>query len=128
MIDICPQLVNLQESIWGSDALSFNPDRWDRLEGDAANMHAFQTFFQGPRKCPGRAFAIIEMKAVLVELVAKWSFEGIVKNPIDKNGIQDSSDEILRDGEEEIGKGIRIQNPAVTARPEGGLRIRIARL
>jgi cytochrome P450 len=70
--------MNRKKSIWGEDADVFDPDRWDRLEGTpASDPHAFQTFLWGPRGCIGRAFAMLELKVVVVELVRRFRFESI---------------------------------------------------
>ncbi|ORY71114.1 cytochrome P450 [Pseudomassariella vexata] len=115
-INICPAVENLNPHLWGEDAGVFNPDRWGNLTGDAVSSYAFETFIQGPRICPGKNFAVTEIKAILVELVRKWRFVGIEKN--------DGRRELLTGGEEEIGRGVRLENPSLTFIPAGGLRVR----
>ncbi|KAI0380858.1 cytochrome P450 [Hypomontagnella monticulosa] len=136
-IDISIPLVHQHPAIWGPDAAVFDPDRWDRLTGTAAaSPFAFEAFLQGPRTCPGRNFALIEVKAVLLELLARWRFMGIERGPAgdgEKNGENeggesDSEGELLTDGEECVGRGVKLANPSLTYRPAGGLYVRFERL
>ncbi|XDG02266.1 hypothetical protein ABKA04_001881 [Annulohypoxylon sp. FPYF3050] len=117
-IDILIPLAHQHPSIWGQDAQTFNPDRWDALTGDAASPFAFEAFLQGPRTCPGRNFALIEVKAVLMELVPKWRFLGVEGN----------GGELLTGGEEKVGRGVKIANPSLTYRPRDGLFVRFERV
>lgn len=71
-INLSPAMVNLKPEIWGPDAADFVPDRWDRLEGDAKNAYAFATFHNGPRVCPGRALAMMEIKFMIVEFLSRF--------------------------------------------------------
>lgn len=50
------------------DAKRFNPQRWLGAEGEKrqSSTRAFMPFGSGPRLCPGRSLALLEMKAVLV--------------------------------------------------------------
>jgi cytochrome P450 len=50
----------------GADSLEFNPDRW--LSGQppsAQHRSGFVPFGSGPRLCPGRSLALLEMKTVI---------------------------------------------------------------
>jgi cytochrome P450 len=81
----------------------FNPDRWDVLSGEAADMYAFQAFSQGPRICIGRQFGVMEFKTILIELVKRFRFE-------------------------RIGSGeVEVINPGVVLRPLGGLKVKVVR-
>lgn len=117
-IDILIPLSHKHPLIWAPDAHLFNPDRWDALTGDAASPFAFEAFLQGPRTCPGRNFALIEVKAVLVELVPKWRFLGV----------EGKDGELLTGGEEKVGRGVKIANPSLTYRPRDGLFVRFGRV
>ncbi|KAI0135255.1 cytochrome P450 [Daldinia grandis] len=117
-IDFNIPLVHQHPLVWGPDATVFDPDRWDRLTGDAATPFAFEAFLQGPRTCPGRNFALIEVKAVLVELVPRWRFLGIER----RDG------ELLSSGEERVGSGIKLANPSLTYRPADELLVRFGRV
>ncbi|KAI0076708.1 cytochrome-450 hydroxylase [Panus rudis PR-1116 ss-1] len=69
---------NMDKEVWGEDAWSFVPDRWDNLPetvksqpGIYANL---MTFSAGPRACIGMRFSIIEMKSFLFILLANFVF------------------------------------------------------
>ncbi|KAI6778466.1 Cytochrome p450 protein [Emericellopsis cladophorae] len=74
-LNLCPAMVNLKPEIWGPDAEEFDPDRWDRLEGEAGSAYAFATFHNGPRVCIGKALTLMELKMVIVELVSQFKME-----------------------------------------------------
>jgi cytochrome P450 len=60
------------------DAKDFKPERWvDRRESACAahSTRAFMQFGAGPRFCPGRYLATLEMKMVLATLARNFSFE-----------------------------------------------------
>ncbi|KAI1470021.1 cytochrome P450 [Daldinia caldariorum] len=117
-IDLNIPLVHQHPLIWGPDAPQFDPDRWDRLSGDAATPFAFEAFLQGPRTCPGRNFALVEVKTFLVELVPRWHFHGIERR----------GGELLASGEERLGKGVKLANPSLTYRPADELLVRFGRV
>ncbi|KAI0525491.1 cytochrome P450 3A5 [Xylaria bambusicola] len=130
-IDIHMPLIHHHENIWGPDASLFDPGRWDRLYGDNTSPYAFQAFLQGPRMCPGKNFAMVEIKVMLIELVSKWRFLGIERwGGTNANHRSDKKGErqLLVNGEEEVGIGIKLANPALTYRPAGGLLVRFERL
>ncbi|KAH8907658.1 cytochrome P450 [Coniochaeta sp. PMI_546] len=98
-----PAAVQHNPSIWGPNADTFDPDRWDNLSGEAADMYAFAAFSQGPRICIGRVFTMIEFKAIIIELVSKFRFEKITEGEIE------------------------LINPSVLLRPRGGLKVKVVR-
>ncbi|KAI9692683.1 MAG: hypothetical protein M1820_009477 [Bogoriella megaspora] len=64
-----------------SPALYFNPDRWlgtddkpDEVSG-TSQIPSWSAFAAGGRACPGRAFAQIEMTAVMATLFKQYSLE-----------------------------------------------------
>ncbi|KAK1960921.1 cytochrome P450 [Colletotrichum sublineola] len=97
-----PALVTRSSRIWGDDVDDFDPDRWDRLTGEATNPHAFATFLVGPRQCIGKVFALLEIKVLLVEMLSNFKFE-TAEDP----------------------KDIQLVNPSPVLRPQGGLKIKI---
>ncbi|KAI1272814.1 cytochrome P450 3A5 [Xylaria sp. FL0933] len=130
-IDLHMPLLHHHRDVWGHDASSFDPDRWDKLTGDSASPYAFQSFIQGPRMCPGKNFALIEVKTMLIALVRKWRFIGIERRDDTAGKIEDDGAgerELLVNGEEVIGKGVKLANPSLTYRPAGGLVVRFRRL
>jgi cytochrome P450 len=74
-------IVLLQRRI-GTDAehfvrpLEFDPDRWlERREVSEHNPKAFMPFGGGPRFCPGRNLALLEIRVVLSMLVRNFDVE-----------------------------------------------------
>lgn len=67
-IMLVPWAVNKSVSLWGDDALEFNPDRWipkssndkQAASGGATSNFAFLSFLHGPRSCIGLSFAKAE--------------------------------------------------------------------
>ena len=61
--------VNISEALWGPDAGKFEPGRWmiseDHNKGRRAEVPGYRsllTFGAGPRLCPGRDLAVLEVK------------------------------------------------------------------
>ncbi|KAJ2987883.1 hypothetical protein NUW58_g4263 [Xylaria curta] len=121
-VDLQISLMHHRQEIWGPDASNFNPDRWNKLAGDSASPYAFQAFIQGPRMCPGKNFAMIEIKVMLIELVSKWRFLGIERwdSAVMGEGSGEKKErDLLVGGEEAVGRGVKLANPSLTFRPEG---------
>jgi cytochrome P450 len=97
---IVPSVAHFNKSIWGPTAEEFDPDRWENLPDTARDPYAFLSFIAGPRVCIGKHFAILEIIAILVELVRNFKFEATSPN-------------------------IEFQRHLVTLRPEGGLQLRV---
>jgi len=100
-----PAVPQRNRRIWGDDADVFDPDRWDRLAGDATSPYAIGTFTNGPRICIGKNFAVLEMKVILAALVRGFAFE--------------MTDEL---------QTVQYTNPALTLRRKGGMPVRLRRL
>ncbi|KAJ3556516.1 hypothetical protein NPX13_g10117 [Xylaria arbuscula] len=103
-IDIHMPLMHHHKGIWGPDASSFDPDR---------------------------NFAILEIKVMLIELVSKWRFLGIERWDYETGNNESGRGgerELLVNGEEAVGKGVKLANPSLTYRPAGGLLVRFERL
>ncbi|KIK96601.1 hypothetical protein PAXRUDRAFT_825792 [Paxillus rubicundulus Ve08.2h10] len=69
---------NRLKSVWGEDADTWNPMRFLDSSGERVNVGVFanlMTFSAGNRACIGWRFAILEMQAVLTELIETFSFE-----------------------------------------------------
>ena len=60
-IILAPWAVNISSSLWGADAIKFDPDRWlgpgKANSGGAESNYSFLTFLHGPRSCIGQSFA-----------------------------------------------------------------------
>lgn len=104
-IIICPWAVNTSKSLWGDDARDFNPDRWmgpgRANTGGADSNYAITTFLHGPRSCIGKDFAKAEFACLVAALIGKFEVEM-----------------------EDPGWELQIQG-GITARPKGGLRVKI---
>ena len=59
------------------DPLAFRPERW--LEGASGthNASALIPFGSGPRMCPGRSLALLEMKTLLSTLYKNFELERV---------------------------------------------------
>ncbi|KAJ7103857.1 cytochrome P450 [Mycena epipterygia] len=82
---------NRSTAIWGPDAAEFKPERWlNRSQSELKLPGAYSgimSFLSGPKVCPGKTFAILEMKLVLSVLLLAFSFKPI-SEPIEwKMGI-----------------------------------------
>ncbi|TDZ67987.1 Cytochrome P450 monooxygenase FUM15 [Colletotrichum trifolii] len=102
---LIPAIVNTNPTIWGDDVDEFRPDRWDRLQGLAADPHAMSAFLYGPRGCIGRVFAMLEMKMLMAHVLSSFEFEPVVEE-----------------------KDIKLVNPSPALRIQGGLQVRVRRV
>ncbi|KAL7949537.1 cytochrome P450 [Trichoderma barbatum] len=94
-----PAMIHYNPAIWGADVEVFNPDRWESTTGAAANPFAIEAFINGPRTCPGRALALLEIKTVLVEMMSNFSLEAVDLD-------------------------VQLEHPSLTLKPKGGLNVR----
>ncbi|KAL8377962.1 hypothetical protein RB595_008582 [Gaeumannomyces hyphopodioides] len=107
---LSPPTVNTSARVWGADAAEFAPERWDRLEGgEAGSAYSVLSFLAGPRVCIGRRYALLEIKALLLRLVADFRFA--------------PGEELERCGLE-----VPVRNPNIVLRPRDGLRLRLERI
>ncbi|KAH7240808.1 cytochrome P450 [Fusarium redolens] len=103
-VQLVPAMTQLNPDIWGPDVDAFNPDRWDRLSGDASSPYAMETFSNGPRMCPGKALALLNMKVLLVGLIREFRIEVL--------------------GDEEL----EFRNPSLTLKSKRPLRFKAQRV
>ncbi|KAF7067357.1 hypothetical protein CFC21_073255 [Triticum aestivum] len=64
------------ESLWGKDCLDFNPNRWLLEDGNKIKYvpsNKFLAFNSGPRMCPGKEIAVVQMKTIIAAVV--WNFD-----------------------------------------------------
>ncbi|RFU78446.1 cytochrome p450 [Trichoderma arundinaceum] len=94
-----PAMIHYNPSVWGADVEVFNPDRWDTVSGAVANPFSIEAFINGPRTCPGRALALLEIKTVLAEMVSNFYLEAVDTD-------------------------VQFEHPTLTLKPKGGLRVR----
>lgn len=98
-----PSVISFNPTIWGEDAEEFDPDRWDRLSGQAADPYAWAAFGHGPRSCIGKAMALLNFKTIVIELVTSFDFEVVNKGKVE------------------------VVNPAGQLRPAGGMWMNVTR-
>ncbi len=107
-IILAPWAVNMSASLWGVDAMKFDPERWmgngKANTGGAESNYAFMTFLHGPRSCIGQSFAKAEFACLLAAFVGRFEFE-----------LEDPNKEV------EFQEGI-------TLKPKGGVPVRIRRI
>ncbi|KAF4946702.1 hypothetical protein FGADI_10906 [Fusarium gaditjirri] len=103
-VQLVPAVTQLNPEIWGPDVETFNPDRWDRLSGDASSPYAMETFSNGPRMCPGKALALLNMKVLLFGLIREFRIESV--------------------GDEEV----EFRNPSLTLKSKRPLRFKVQRV
>ncbi|KAF8217205.1 cytochrome P450 [Mycena galopus ATCC 62051] len=106
---------NRSTAIWGPDAAEFKAERWlNRTQTELKISGAYSgmlTFLAGAKICPGRIFAILEMKLILSVLLLAFSFDRIPE-PIDwKMGI--AIEPQVR-GRENEGIQVPISNRSIT--------------
>ncbi|KAI4604069.1 hypothetical protein KJ359_000196 [Pestalotiopsis sp. 9143b] len=101
-IDVAPSMIMLNPLIWGRDSQQIDPDRWNHLTTEQSNPYVYGAFSNGPRICIGKAFAMMEMKIILIELVRNYRFLSVEKS-------------------------YTVENPNLTLRP-AGLEIRLERI
>jgi len=87
---------------WFDRPREFLPERW--LDGRAANLpkYVYIPFGGGPRVCIGERFAMMEATLVLATIARRWTLARPDESPV-------------------------TPFPSITLRPEGGMRMRVAR-
>lgn len=103
---ILPAVFHQNPTIWGDDCDEFNPDRWDRPAGEAAQnpAAAFMTFSQGPRMCIGKVVTVMQFKVIMMEMVSRFYFELAERRELE------------------------FVNPSPILRLKGGLRFKVRRV
>ncbi|KAM0277815.1 hypothetical protein ACHAQH_005519 [Verticillium albo-atrum] len=79
MLVIVPAVTHFNKEIWGSNAEAFRPERWDERgekseKTSSSDPYAFAPFLHGPRGCIGKAFALVAMKVMIIEMVQEFGF------------------------------------------------------
>ncbi|KAG7122787.1 Serine/threonine-protein kinase RAD53 like [Verticillium longisporum] len=106
LVVIVPAVTHFNTQIWGPDAEAFRPGRWDERgekgePGLGSDPYAFVPFLHGPRGCIGKAFAMITLKVMIIEMVREFGFT----TPPGQNGV------------------VEYANPNFTLRPKDNLRV-----
>lgn len=86
LLALCSFATHRSRSHFGSDALTFNPDRWlsplDGAKGGASSTYSYMPFLHGPRRCPGGTFAIAQIASMVAGLIGNfdvWLEDGTEK-------------------------------------------------
>lgn len=83
LVAACMWAIHRDPEQWGLDASEFRPERF--LEGTARHPFAFMPFGGGPRVCPGKHFALLEVKMALLRIFEEFRMEareGVTTLPI----------------------------------------------
>ncbi|KPA39138.1 aat family amino acid transporter [Fusarium langsethiae] len=104
-VQIVPATIQLNPQVWGSDADIFRPERWEDMDSNASSPYAMETFSNGPRMCPGKALAMLNMKVLLVGLIRDFEME-------------------LEDDERKV----ELRNPSLTLKTKKPIRFKIRRV
>ncbi|KAJ6025794.1 cytochrome P450 monooxygenase [Penicillium canescens] len=81
LINILTPALHTNRDYWGSDSVSWKPDRWLSKENlDSEKVDHLFAWAEGPRACPGRKFSQLEISAVIVTLLRQTSVQ-IVPRP-----------------------------------------------
>jgi cytochrome P450 len=80
--------LNTTPIIWGSDSLSFRPDRWISKAGGSTDLEheemipipvGYLPWSIGPRSCPGKKFAQVEFVAVIAHLFRRHRVKAVLE-------------------------------------------------
>ncbi|KAI0373446.1 cytochrome P450 [Pilatotrama ljubarskyi] len=71
--------VHRSKALWGEDAMEFKPERWEQTPEAIAGIPGvwahLLTFIGGPRACIGYRFSLVELKAILFQIIRSFEFE-----------------------------------------------------
>ncbi|KAG5667395.1 hypothetical protein PVAND_015376 [Polypedilum vanderplanki] len=79
MVALPIYFVHRRESIWGSDASKFIPERFESEKVKNLHSHAFVPFSGGKRMCLGYKYAMYQMKITIVNFFKKFEVETSLK-------------------------------------------------
>lgn len=71
-IFICLYKLHRDPAIWGSDAESFDPDRFTAERFREIPVTAYRPFGNGPRSCIGQNFAMVEATIMLAKILQRF--------------------------------------------------------
>ncbi|XP_059619192.1 probable cytochrome P450 313b1 [Phlebotomus argentipes] len=72
-------LMHRNESLWGPDAHTFDPEHFSAERVEKMHPYVFLPFSGGPRNCMGIKYAFLVMKIVLVHLLSRFEFSTDLK-------------------------------------------------
>ena len=97
---VCPYTLHRRSEYWTEPEV-FNPDRFSEENSKNRPTYAYLPFGGGPRLCIGNNFALLEMQLIVAMIARDFDVKLV------------SPDQTVE------------QDPMVTLRPKGGLRLRI---
>jgi cytochrome P450 len=71
----CLYLVARHPAVWGADAAAWRPGRWLVPGAPRPEAPHWVPFGGGVRRCVGASFALLELRAVLRAVLARWALE-----------------------------------------------------
>ncbi|KIJ45086.1 hypothetical protein M422DRAFT_29936 [Sphaerobolus stellatus SS14] len=83
IINVPVNLVQADPDVWGRDAALFKPERWLSNNNSEKGMRDVLAFSAGPRICPGRHFAMLEMKATIALVLRQFTLRPVPTKPIE---------------------------------------------
>jgi cytochrome P450 len=69
----CLYLVGRHPAVWGPDAAAWRPGRWLVPGAPPPEAPHWVPFGGGVRRCVGASFAVLELRAVLRAVLARWT-------------------------------------------------------
>ncbi|KAL8551340.1 hypothetical protein ACS0TY_000430 [Phlomoides rotata] len=79
-----PYGMGRMKRLWGEDRFEFKPERWvsEMEEGRIKSLknfgpYKFPVFQAGPRACPGKEMAFVQMKYVVASIVKRFEFRPV---------------------------------------------------
>ena len=103
--------LNTTPKLWGTDSLSFRPDRWiSQTRGSKAVEHeelkplpiGFLPWSVGPRSCPGKKFAQVEFVAVIAHLFRRHCVKAVSEPGETMEAVKKRLFEIIEDSALEV--------------------------
>jgi cytochrome P450 len=73
-VGYCVYAMHRRKDIYGEDALSFRPERWEDGKLKLEVGYGYLPFNDGPRKCLGQDFALLEAGYTVARLVQRFPF------------------------------------------------------
>jgi cytochrome P450 len=101
IVAVCTWTLHRQQEHW-KDPAGFDPSRFEESRSSLRERFAYLPFGAGPRVCVGNAFAKMESKLLLADMLSRWDFS--------------------------LHPDTRVEaEPGITLRPRHGLRMRLVR-
>jgi cytochrome P450 len=98
--------IQVDEQYWGPEAKVWRPSRWIR-KGDSGDVeelveavgHAYIPWASGPRVCPGKKFAQVEIVAVVASLMHRHSVAAVLEEGETEASAQERLTRVIADSD-----------------------------